>query len=158
LGESEGGEGCLNPRGGITQQIKVLHRASSVADLQFDTVACKYPCVLPRKVVVPGSCHPGSDCEVTRRQRIDQSIYDVQDGKDNGRPRKHNYERPRLVAKLQATGPAEFQVGDVIAIILTLLAHNVRLAPGQLQRNPFQALQLLIWCREGGLTCRIVRR
>ena len=64
----------------------------------------------------------------------------------------------RLVAKFQTTGPAEFQVGDVIAIILTLLAHNVRLAPGQLQRNPIQAFQLPIWCREGGLTCGIVRR
>jgi hypothetical protein len=65
LRDAERGEACLHSRGGITQQIKIFHCASSVADLQLNTMACKYPCILPGKVVVPGSYHPGSDCEVT---------------------------------------------------------------------------------------------
>ena len=42
-----------------------------------DLSAGKDASILPRKVVVPGSCHPGRDCEVTWRQRIDQAIGDV---------------------------------------------------------------------------------
>ena len=33
--------------------------------------------ILPRKDVVPGSWYPGSDCEATWWQRIDQLIDDV---------------------------------------------------------------------------------
>jgi len=82
LGEAERSEGCLHPRGGITQQIQILDCASRVADLQLDTVASKYLSILLRSDLVPGSLHPGRDYEVTRRQRIDQAIRDVQGGKD----------------------------------------------------------------------------
>src|SRR5690349_6352661 len=56
--ESEGSEGCLHPKGGITAADQDSPPRRSVADLQLDTVACKHPSVFPRKVVVPGSCHP----------------------------------------------------------------------------------------------------
>jgi hypothetical protein len=51
--KTDRGESCLHSRGAVAQQIKILHRASSVADLQLDTVACKYSSVLSREVVVP---------------------------------------------------------------------------------------------------------
>ena len=66
LREAEVGESCLHSRGGVAQHIKMLYRASIVAHLYVNTIARKNPCVLPRKVVVRGSCYPGSDCEVTR--------------------------------------------------------------------------------------------
>jgi hypothetical protein len=65
--KTERGESCLHPRGAIAQQIKILHRASSVADLQPDTIARKYSSVLSREVIIPRSCHPGSDREVPWR-------------------------------------------------------------------------------------------
>src|SRR6266436_2287737 len=72
--KTERGEGCLHSKGAVAQQIKILHRASSVADLQLDAIPCKYSSVLPRKVVVPRPCHPGRDHEVTWRYRIDEAI------------------------------------------------------------------------------------
>ena len=44
---------------------------TTVSDLQRNAIACKYTCVLLRKVVVPGARDPGSDCEVTWRERVD---------------------------------------------------------------------------------------
>ena len=90
FGEAEGGEGRLHPGACVAQQIKILHCASGVADLQLDTMACKYPCVVPRKVVIAGSWCPGSNCELMWWQRIDPAIGDVQDGKDNARREKQN--------------------------------------------------------------------
>jgi len=43
----------------------------------LDAVARKDAGVLLRKVIVPRSCRPGRDCEVTWWQRIDQAIGDV---------------------------------------------------------------------------------
>jgi hypothetical protein len=65
LRKTERGEGRLHPRGAIAQQIEILHRASSVADLHFDTIACKYSSILPGEAIIPGPCHPGSDYKVT---------------------------------------------------------------------------------------------
>ena len=39
-----------------------------------NTMARQDASVLPGKVIVPGSCRPGGDCEVTWWQRIDQTI------------------------------------------------------------------------------------
>jgi hypothetical protein len=77
LRKTERGEGRLHPRGVIAQQIEILHRASSVADLHLDTIAYKYSSILPGEVVIPGPCHPGSDYKVTWRYRIDEAIDDV---------------------------------------------------------------------------------
>jgi hypothetical protein len=74
LRDAEGREGGLDPGGGIAQPIKILHGAGKVADLQLNTMARQDASVLPRKVVVPGTCRPGGDCEVTWWQRIDQAI------------------------------------------------------------------------------------
>src|ERR1700722_1071676 len=76
LREAKGGEGCLHPRGGIAQQVKILYRATRVADLKLNTIARKYPSVLPCKVVVLGSLQRSSDYQVTGWQGIDQAISD----------------------------------------------------------------------------------
>jgi hypothetical protein len=55
------------PLAARAQQPAILHRASSVADLQPDTIACKYSSVLPREVIIPRSCHASSDGEVPWR-------------------------------------------------------------------------------------------
>jgi len=47
-------------------------------------MTCEYVRVLPRKDVIRGSRDPGCDREVTWGQRIDESVADVQTGKDDG--------------------------------------------------------------------------
>ena len=58
--EAEGGEGCLHPRGGITQQIKILYCASRVADLQLNTMARKDASVLLAKLSYPDPAIPAA--------------------------------------------------------------------------------------------------
>ena len=41
--KAKGGDGGPHSRGGIVQHIKMLYRARIVADLELDTIACKYP-------------------------------------------------------------------------------------------------------------------
>jgi hypothetical protein len=90
LGETEGGERRLHARRGVTQQLEVLHRAGSGANLQRDAVACEYPGVLPREVVVRRSCSPAGDGQAMGRQRVHQPIDDVEAGEGDARRGKRD--------------------------------------------------------------------
>src|SRR5262249_5959191 len=88
--KAERGERRLHLRGRVAQQIQVFHRAGGVADLQVDAVASQYPGVALGEVVIPGLRYAGSDDEVTRRKRIDQSIGDVQTCERDGGCGEHD--------------------------------------------------------------------
>ena len=77
LRKTECSEGRLDPSGAIAQKTKIPHRASSVADLQIDTIAGKYSSILFGKLVVPGACYPGRNCKAMWRYRIYEAISDV---------------------------------------------------------------------------------
>src|SRR5262249_43754714 len=96
LSEAERGERRLHLRGRVAQQIQVFHRTGGGAGLQVDAVPSEYPGIAPGEVVIPRPCYAGSDDEVTRRQRIDQSIRDVQTcEKDGGRGEHNDRKTPR---------------------------------------------------------------
>ena len=64
---------ACTPEAGSRKQIQILHGASRMTDLQFDTMASEYLGVSLRNVIVSGSCRPAADNKVTRRQRIEPS-------------------------------------------------------------------------------------
>src|SRR5262249_24696978 len=88
--KAERGERRLYLRGRVAQQIQVFHRAGGVADLQVDAVARQYPGIAPGEVIIPGVRYPRGDDEVPRRQRIDQSIGDVQTCQQDGGRGEHD--------------------------------------------------------------------
>src|SRR3954453_4382358 len=75
----------LHPGPGIAQQIKIFQRASRVAELRLNAMPHEYRSVLPRKAVVHGSGRARCYCDVTRRQRIEDTINQVDDQKQKPR-------------------------------------------------------------------------
>jgi hypothetical protein len=63
-------------RPGVRPNMRVDASGENNSD-QILLLLAQIVCVLPRKIVVSGRCRPGSDCEVTWWQRIDQTIGDV---------------------------------------------------------------------------------
>src|SRR6516165_8164100 len=71
-------------------------------------MACKDPCILPRKVVVSGSRYSRGYRKAAWWQRIDHAISGIQGGNEDRRPKSHGYRRlpqtrPHVVLSLKAT-------------------------------------------------------